>query len=312
MNHNHDIENTIRKFENDRHMLEYVPGVLPIEYDRCVRELEDAFHKACRNENELLIRVNYPFIHADQIAVKLICELYETLDANRFLCAQLSKKYKTRYVLLYKSITQNISVNEVIRHTERQERETASEASLRKKGGMDWGLDYASIKAELNAASEDAVINALKKRNVVENTQEKSQQTTPVPLDVDSATRALDRLIHDLAGDELNLYSEHVATWWNAATRLLDSKDTVRSVLNLLLKPLGFLVSFVLWAARFAYQGLQLLSKAIPWRPYLLGKKKIRVLFTLRIDEEAVKASNLRKQIETIAINQDVACVVFT
>jgi len=184
METNSQIDEIIAKFRDGQHILEYVSGIRPVEYDSHAAIIEKAFREICRKRGKLLVRVNYPFVRADQIAIKLICELYETLDANRFLCTQLPKSYKAKYVALYRSITQDISVNEIIEHAERTENEAGTETSSSGEGGMILGVDFKGLKTELSRTSDDAVINTLKKRFVVEDSRATQQQIKPTPLEM--------------------------------------------------------------------------------------------------------------------------------
>ncbi len=308
---NNRLDTIIAKFRNGEHVLEYVSGIQPVEYENYASKLEHAFREIWRAKNGLLIRVNYPFVRADQIAIKLMCELYETLDTNRFLCSQLPKSYKTKYVVLYKSITQNISVNEIFRHAERTENEIGAESSLSSTGNMDLGMDFRGLKAELNHASSDAVINSLKKRKVIEDVTEKNQQTTPVPLDPDSSTRALQKLIDDLARVRFILYSEKIAEWLNNASKSLDAKPNLQSLLSWLLKPANWMVRFFRWLMKLSYEILQMLVGIFTSWSQTLGKRYVRILLTLQISEKDFKGTDFESQLNALITNLNVACIVF-
>ena len=311
MENNSRLDTIIAKFRDGEHVLEYVSGIQPVEYESHASKIEHAFREICRARSELLIRVNYPFVRADQIAIKLMCELYETLDANRFLCSQLPKSYKTKYVVLYKSITQNISVNEIFRHAERTENEIGAEASLSSTGGMDLGIDFRGLKAELNRTSSDAVINSLKKRTIVEDTTEKNQQTTPVPLDPDSATRVLQKLIDDLAQEELTLYSEHLAGWWNNIPKRFAAKPNLQSLVNWFLKPIKIVNKFFVWAIKLSYELLQITVSIFTFWSRSLGKRHVRILLTLQISDKDLQGTDFQNQLNALITNINVACIVF-
>ena len=311
MENNNQVNDAIAELKSNLHLVKYISGVQPIDYEDNAEKIERSFRNACRAKNELLIRVDYPFVRADQIAIKLICELYETLDANRFLCSQLPKGYKAKYVILYKSIVQNISVNEILRHVERKERETGNEMALTNSGGMDLDLDLKGLKIQLSGASDDAVINTLKNRTVTEDVRETNKQIKPAPLESDSATSALKKLINDLAEEELTLYSERIAKWWNSTIKRFASKDTLQSFVKSLVKPIKFTIPFLLGSIKLFYEILQLLVSIFTWWSSTLLKKHVRILFTLQISDKDRQETDFDKQLDAIITNRHVACIVF-
>jgi len=237
----------ISRFETNQPIEVYITGVEPVDYENFVGGIELKFYDICRLRNELLVRVDCQFIQADQIAEKLIYRLYETLDANPFLCSQLPNNFRAKYAALYKSI-------------------------------------------------------------VGENITEKDK---PVKS-VDRASSTLNRIITDLANFQLALYSERFADWWNETRLQLSFNNTIQSFLKWLLNPLKMIVFLLVGMVKITYEILQIIARIIPSDAHWLGKKHIRVLFTIYFPNNIEKYPNLKEQIGSISTNKNAAFIIFS
>lgn len=129
---------------------------------------------------------------------------------------------------------------------------------------------------------------------------------------IDPNGNALNKLIKDLASFQLNLYSEHFAHWWNETRSQLSFRYNIQSLLKWLQSLLNIILIPLIWIIKITYEVLQVIAWLIPSNTRWLGKKHIRILFTVYFPNNIGQYSNLEEQIGLISTNKNAAFIIFS
>lgn len=128
----------------------------------------------------------------------------------------------------------------------------------------------------------------------------------------DRTGSALNKVIADLASFQLTLYSERFAYWWNKTKSQLAFRNTIQSLINWLQNLLKIIVIPLIGLIKFIYEVLQIIAGIIPSNAHWLGKKHIRILFTIYFPNNIEQYSNLKEQIGLISTNKNAAFIIFS
>ncbi|MFZ5912543.1 MAG: hypothetical protein ACOYYU_21290 [Chloroflexota bacterium] len=290
------IKTLVSEIEKTPHSLHYVKGISSHQWMEFKDELWERVRILFQPKNELPLCVNCNLIETEQVALKLICELYDTLDSDKELASRLSPTYRQNYVAIYNPLKSKMKY--IIKRGDLTKGQVERGASNERSRDLNAEIKIVipPLTGSVTANRGDAIGNAIKIINEWEKRYENTTESIPEPLDPSDSVNLLRKLLEQL--EQRNLFF-YYGNWNFLKAKLFNDLKLWK------------------WSAIFTdilhivsqYVGTR--RRTLPERFTEVGTRKVHSIFFVYIDRSSLESDISRKQLEALAANSNALFVVF-